>query len=188
MPETGAIIAKVVRRVSAHVRGVRLPLKVKLSVLIVSLLAVTVVVVSGFLLGAQQRTLTDEIRKRGLTIAQHLAAGARSALLTKDDLGLQLIVRDVMRDGDVAYVAITDGAGKVVAHSDLNLVGRRLERPEAARPLGDQVVVQTFSVPGRTDEIIDFSLPLVFRQVQVGAAYVGFSQEGITAAVAQARR
>ena len=51
----------------------RLPLRLKLSVLIISLLAATVVLVSGFLLRTQQRTLTDEMSKRGLTIAQNLA-------------------------------------------------------------------------------------------------------------------
>ena len=64
----------------------RLPLRLKLSVLIISLLAATVVLVSGFLLRTQQRTLTDEMSKRGLTIAQNLAASAKTAILTRDDL------------------------------------------------------------------------------------------------------
>jgi hypothetical protein len=149
-------------------RHVRLPLNLKLSALIVSLLAVTVLFVSGFLLRAQQATLTEEMRKRGLTLAQNLAAGARSALLTKDDLALALLVRDAMRDGDVAYVAITDRNGKVVAHSDQTMVGRQLER--------------------RPDEgVVDFAAPLTFREVRIGAAYVGFSQAGIREAVAHAR-
>lgn len=165
----------------------RIPLKVKLSLLIVTLLTITVVLLSGFLLRAQQRTLTEEIRKRGLTISQNLAASARSALLTKDNLALQLVVRDVMRDADVVYVAITDGTRKVIAHSDLTLVGRPLDRPADSVPLADTVVVQTFSVAGEA-EILDFSTPLVFRQVTIGAAYVGFSQAGIREAVAQAAR
>src|SRR4030095_622229 len=118
-------------------RPVRLPLRLKLSVLIISLLTVTVIFVSGFLLRTQQRTLTDEMRKRGLTIAQNLAAGAKTAVLTRDDLGLQLLVRDVARDGDVVYVAVTDSTGKVIAHSDLAQMGRALARAEGAAPLRD---------------------------------------------------
>jgi adenylate cyclase len=165
---------------------VRLPLRLKLSILITSLLTVTVLVLSGSLLRSQQQTLTDEMRKRGLTIAQNLAAGSKTALLTQDTLGLQLMVRDVARDGDVAYVAVTDPTGKVIAHSDLAQLGRELERPDGATPLADTILVQAFSLPGQS-EVIDFSVPLVFRHVHVGAAYVGFSQAGIAQAVARAR-
>lgn len=164
----------------------RLPLRLKLSLLIASLLVVTVLLVSGFLLQAQQRKLTDEMRKRGLTIAQNLAAGARTALLTEDDLGLQLLIRDVARDPDVVYVAVTNADGTVIAHSDLARLGRPLQRPAGAAPLGDAVLVQTLPVDGGGD-VIDVSAPLVFRQVHVGAAYVGFGQDGIVQAVAGAR-
>jgi adenylate cyclase len=163
----------------------RLSLRLKLSLLIASLLVVTVLLVSGFLLHAQQRRLTDEMRKRGLTIAQNLAAGARTALLTEDDLGLQLLIRDVARDPDIVYVAVTDADGKLIGHSDLARLGRRLQRPGAV-PLGDAVLVQTLSLDGRAD-VIDVSVPLVFRQIRVGAAYVGFDQDGIVQAVADAR-
>jgi adenylate cyclase len=165
---------------------VRLPLRLKLSILITSLLTVTVLFVSGFLLRTQQRTLTDEMSKRGLTIAQNLAAGAKTAILTRDDLGLQLLVRDVARDGDVVYVVVTDSSGKVIAHSDLKQIGRALRRPDGATPLGDVVSVQTLSLADHGD-VIDFSVPLVFRQVRLGAAYVGFSQAAIAQAVARAR-
>lgn len=164
----------------------RLPLRLKLSILITSLLAVTVIVLSGSLLRTQQQTLTDEMRKRGLTIAQNLAAGSKTALLTQDTLGLQLMVRDVARDADVAYVAVTDPTGKVIAHSDVTRLEHKLERPDGATPLADVVLVQTFSRSGEAD-VIDFSVPLVFRHVQVGAAYVGFSRAGIAQAVAHAR-
>ena len=164
----------------------RSPLRLKLSLLITALLTVTVLLLSGFLLEAQQRTLTDEMRKRGLTIAQNLAAGAMTAVLTDDDLGLQLLIRDVGRDVDVLYVAVTNSHGTVIAHSELSRMGRPLQRPAGATPLGDAVVVQTLPLEGHGD-VIDFSVPLVFRGIRVGAAYVGFSQRGIVQAVAGAR-
>ena len=164
----------------------RLPLGLKLSLLIISLLTVTVLFVSGFLLRAQQQTLTDEMRKRGLTMAQNLGAGAKTALLTHDELGLQILIRDVTRDPDVVYVAVTDSTGTVIAHSDLTRLGRRLERPAGASPLGDTVVVQTLSPAGQ-DDLIEVAVPLTFRHVRVGAAHIGFSQGGIVQAVARAR-
>src|SRR2546421_11835347 len=152
-----------------------MPLKLKLSLVITVLLAVTVVLLSAMLLRQQQRTLTAEMVKRGLTIAQNLAASAKNPLLSEDELTLNVLVKDAMKDPDVAYVAITDEKGRTLAHSDVHRVGRPLERPGRLKPLGRELLVQTYE-RGPGDEIIDFSMPLAFRKVRVGALYLGVSQ------------
>jgi adenylate cyclase len=163
-----------------------MPLKLKLSLLITSLLALTVILVSTFLLRQQQKTLTAEMTKRGLTIAQNLADSAKNPLLTDDELTLNLLVKDAMKDADVAYVAIVDETGKALAHSDVTVVGRPLERDPALKLLGDRMLVQTYAVQGGGD-LIDFSVPLTFRNVPVGALYMGFSQQTIVLALRRAR-
>jgi len=163
-----------------------MPLKLKLSLLITSLLALTVVLVSTFLLRQQQRTLTAEITKRGLTIAQNLADSAKNPVLTEDELTLNLLVKDAMKDDDVAYVAIVDENGKVLAHSEVGLVGRPFERAAGLKPLGSGMLVQTYEVAGKGD-LLDFSAPLTFRNITVGALYLGFSQGSIAAALQKAR-
>ena len=50
---------------------IRLPLKAKLSLLITSLVVLAVAVVGIFLLRQQQQSLTAEMTKRGLTLAQN---------------------------------------------------------------------------------------------------------------------
>jgi len=163
-----------------------MPLKLKLSLIVTVLLTLTVILVSAMLLRQQQKTLTAEMVKRGLTIAQNLAASAKQSLVSDDDLTLNLLVKDAMKDPDVAYVAITDEKGKALAHSDVGLVGHRLERAAPLAPLGNELLVQTYEVAG-TGELIDFSLPLTFRNIRVGALYLGFSQRPIAAALARAR-
>src|SRR4029450_9697728 len=86
----------------------RVPLKLKLSFLITALVVLAVVAVGAFLLRQAQQTLTAGMTKRGLTIAEHLAAGAKSALLSNDDLTLNILIKDAMKDPDVAYVVIAD--------------------------------------------------------------------------------
>jgi len=61
--------------------GIRLPLKAKLSLLITSLVVLTVVLVGLFLLRQQQQSLTVEMTKRGLTIAENFAASAKTPLV-----------------------------------------------------------------------------------------------------------
>ena len=52
--------------------GLRLSLKLKLTLLITTLLVLTVLLVSVFLVRQQQESLTNEMSKRGRTIARDL--------------------------------------------------------------------------------------------------------------------
>jgi adenylate cyclase len=165
---------------------VQLSLKVKLSLLITSLVVLTVALVSYFLLRQQQQALTEQMIKRGDTIAEHLAAGGKSALVANDDLTLNVLVKEAMNDRDLAYVAFVDDEGMVRAHSDVAAMGKPLVRPPGLRKLEDKPLVQTYRGESRR-ELIDFSVPLNFSQVPVGALYVGFSKETIAAALHTAR-
>jgi adenylate cyclase len=163
----------------------RLSLKVKLSLLITSLVVLTVALVSYLLLRQQQQALTEQMIKRGDTIAEHLAAAGKSALVNNDDLTLNVLVKEAMNDRDVAYVAFVDDEGNVRAHSELGAIGRPLVRPAALKKLEDKVLVQSYREDGRA--LLDFSVPLIYSRVPVGSLYVGFSKETIAAALTTAR-
>src|SRR5215470_17764494 len=130
-------------------------LKLKLSLVFAVVLTLTVVLLSAMLLRQQQRALTTEMVKRGQTIAQNLAASGKTALASDDEPTLNLLVKEAMKDPDVAYVAITDEHGKALAHSDVHLIGRPVERPAGLKPLGRDLLVQTYG--GGSADIIDFS-------------------------------
>lgn len=163
-----------------------LPLKVKLGLLITGLLVLTVVLLSAFLLYRAETHLVEEMTKRGLTIAQHLASAAKNPLLTNDQLTLNLLVKDTQKDSDVVYVVITDHRGRVLAHTDVALIGRPLERPSELKPLKGEPLVQTYVLP-KGGRIIDFATPLTFRQVAVGSVFLGFTQKSIAQALRRAR-
>jgi adenylate cyclase len=139
-----------------------------------------------FLLQQQQRGLAAEMTKRGLTIAENLAAGAKSSLLANDQLSLNVLVKDAMKDPDVAYVVITDQDGKVQAHRDVSLIGSPIDRPTGLEPAGDTLLIRTYRAEGQ-GEIIDFAVPLTFSGIPVGALYLGFSQQSITLALRETR-
>jgi len=168
------------------VARLRLPLKLKLGFLITGLLVIGVGLLSSVLLYSAERSLLAETTKRGHTIAQHLANAARNPLLTKDELTLNLLVKDAMKDGDLVYVVITDHQGKVVAHSDVSRLGRGLERAAELAPVGTEPVVQAYTT-AEQGKILDFAIPLTFRRVTVGAVFVGVSQKSVDEAILQAR-
>src|SRR2546428_12228933 len=153
---------------SGRASRIRLPLKLKLSLLITALLVVTVTFLSAFLLYRAERSLIAQMTKRGLTIAQHLANAAKNPLLNDDGLTLNLLVKDAMNDADVAYAIVPDPDGKTVAHPDVTLIGRPLERPTGLARLGDDLLIQTYTDLDN-ERIMDFAIPLTFRKVPVGA-------------------
>ena len=167
-------------------REFRLPLKVKLSLLITTLVALAVLLVSFSLLRRQEQALTEAVTRRGLSMAANLAAGGKSALATNDDLALNILIREALRDRDVAYVVFADEKGLVHAHSDVTLIGKPVVRPETLKPVGKELLVQKYRTSSDA-EIIDISVPLVFSKTPLGTLYVGFATRPITAAVSQAR-
>ncbi|HET9492410.1 MAG TPA: adenylate/guanylate cyclase domain-containing protein [Methylomirabilota bacterium] len=171
---------------SSPVPRLRSSLKLKLGLLITGLLVTAVVLLSSVLLYSAERSLLGETTKRGHTIAQHLANAARNPLLTKDELTLNLLVKEAMKDGDLVYVVITDHQGKVVAHTDVDQLGRGFERAAGLAALGPEPVVQSYRSAER-GRILDFAIPLTFRRVNVGAVYVGISQKSVDDAISQAR-
>jgi adenylate cyclase len=168
-------------------RDFPLPLKVKLSLLITSLVALAVLAVGLSLLRRQEQALTEAVTERGRVIAANLAAGGKSALATNDELALHIQVRDAMRLRDVAYVVFADEKGIVRAHSDVTAIGRTVIRPSLLKqPTTGQLLVQRYK---RGDaEIIDISIPLVFSKTPLGTLYVGFGTGSISAAVNKARK
>ncbi|HEX3175790.1 MAG TPA: adenylate/guanylate cyclase domain-containing protein [Methylomirabilota bacterium] len=165
----------------------RLPLKVKLSLLITGLVVLAVLLVSFSLIRKQAQTLTEAVTKRGLTIASNLAGGAKSALVSNDDLTLNILVKEAMHDKDVAYVIFADEDGVVRAHSNVTMIGKRLVRPAGLSTPTDHSVIQTYVPEDGAAEIIDFATPLAFSKTPIGTLYVGFSKLAVTHAVNEAR-
>jgi adenylate cyclase len=165
-----------------------MPLKIKLSLVITVLVVSTVGLVAAILLRQEQQTLTEEMTRRGRTIAESLAASVRQPLLASDEPTLSLLLKGALEDRDVAYVVVTDQDGRIVGHGDIGQVGRRLE--EMRRPLqppGESLRVQN-SVDPRWGRLVDFAVPLSFSKVPIGALYVGFSLKSVEEALARARR
>ena len=166
----------------------RLPLKVKLSLLITGLVVLAVLLVSASLLRKQAQTLTDAVTKRGLTIASNLAGGAKSALVSNDDLTLNILVKEAMHDKDVAYVIFVDEDGIVRAHSNVSMIGKHLTRPASLTVPTDRPVIKTYRPEDGEAEIIDFATPLAFSKTPIGTLYIGFSKAAVTDAVTEARQ
>jgi sensor histidine kinase regulating citrate/malate metabolism len=99
-------------------------LRTKLTLLIEGLI-ILVVVFTGVITTLREKgTLEDELRKRGLALANDLAKFAERPLLSHDWATLRRFVNHTMKQDYVRYVSIVDPADKVVMHSDLGQIGK----------------------------------------------------------------
>ena len=158
----------------------------KLALLIALLLMLTTTLVGAVLLRQEEQSLSAEMEKRGLTIARDLADGAKQPIVAGDELTLSLLTQEVMRDPEVVYVAIATEDGRIVAHSDLELIGKPLAAAGLAT-VETEARVRPFT-DARGGSRLDVAVPLVFSRVPVGGIYLGFGRDAIDRALHRARR
>jgi adenylate cyclase len=149
----------------------RLPLLVKLSVMITLTICVTAGVIGFVVLNRQGRLLRQELTARGRTLIRHLAVSASAPLLERDELALNLLVEETAQNKDVASVAVINRQRVVVAHNDLRQIGKVFPAPGAQQ----------------SEEPLDFTAPVRFQRVELGQVRLGMSEEGIRQNFRQAR-
>ncbi len=117
-------------------------------------------------------------------IAVH--ADARMLLEFRDQVGVQQLLEQLGRQADVAYVALVDPAGQIVADSDPARVGTR----EAAEvtPVGTRgVAARTLVRPG-VGEVYEVARAFPLAPDRMGVLRLGLSVAPIRAVWAQDRR
>jgi adenylate cyclase len=156
---------------SSLLSRLRLPLLVKLSVIITVTICLTAGAIGFIVLKRQGGLLRQELTARGQTLIQHLSVNVSTPLLERDELALHMLVEEIARNKDVSYVAVVDRKGVVLAHSDLRLIGKAL-------PASD---------PKQSATSLDLTIPIRFQQVELGQVRLGMSEEGIRQNFRQAR-
>lgn len=140
-----------------------LRIKFILGIGIFSGIAFTILII--FFIYHEKKYLTEELKLRGETICMNLAENAEDPLFEGDDLLLNKFVHDVKkRNPDVIYACITDIQSKIVAHSNLDLVGKKYESP-------------------KNENLYEFSFPIKMVNKKIGNVYLGISKESIKRAV-----
>jgi PAS domain S-box-containing protein len=142
-----------------HFRDTRLRTKLAASVvcLVVLLTAVMLIVVEY----RERKAIEAQVRKRGMTIAQNLAAVSTNALVTYNYVLLEQQVGRLAREEDVVYVILLDREGFVAAHSRRSdLQGQRLTDPISRKAWeADEALIQP-GVDPHQGNIIEVAIPV----------------------------
>jgi signal transduction histidine kinase len=158
----------------------RLKLRKRFVISFAALVLPMVVMLLLFFHYAFHRFMDDELRKRGVTIARHLAESSVAPILTENRVNLQGMVYDyVKNEKDIRYIYVVDHNRQVQAHSFGSSFPVDLIRTD--EPLtGDESysIKRLQSEEGRIDDIT-----VSIQGGVLGRVHVGMSDKDINSKI-----
>lgn len=167
----------------------KLTLRAKLTLLIEGLV-ILVVVVTGVITTLREKgTLEDELRKRGLALANDLAKFSERPVLSQDWATLRRFVNHTMKQEYVRYVSIVDPVGKVLMHSDLSQVGTIDNKILQGGICNSPGPTYSHAHLMKEEEVYyDICAPVEVSGVGLGTVFLGYSYSAVANEIATARR
>jgi putative nucleotidyltransferase with HDIG domain len=133
------------------------------------------------------KVLLQSLVRRGASISLSVAVPAGYSILSGDRLALDNLAAKIEEtQDDVAYVAILNVEGTILAHNHLDSVGKKFE-PAGDPPIseeGNLTVRETFR---EGQACYEFQTPVLFSGSQVGQVMVGLKADTLAAAISSAR-
>jgi adenylate cyclase len=102
----------------------RIPVRLKFSILIFLLICIITTVVLCFTINFVRESLKKEIELQGEILARNIALNSEDPLITNDDLYLARLVTDAVKNEGVEYAYIVDNDGIIRAHNNIEFVGK----------------------------------------------------------------
>lgn len=156
-----------------------LKIQAKLSLYFGALILFVIAVLITIVTTRQTVILTENADKISQTLLQSVAATAKDELLLESELSVQdmLINLKRMNVGGLKYVAVSNRAGKVVAHTETSLLGDPQPKPKTLtlRELPDNKLVSKSAdvVVGFEDEETYYYLDSIFVRKQAQRLFLG---------------
>lgn len=92
-------------------------------VLLINIISITMTV---FFVSSQKRFLTEELRKRALSLSSNMAYNSQLSLLSRDVNSLQTLLSGVKKESDIKDAFITDIDGMILAHNDTTRLSKKI--------------------------------------------------------------
>ncbi len=148
---------------------------------IFSLLAIT----GQLLLGEYKNNYRADFIKNGVQSAKTMGEKIGTPLLENDILTLNVAVGELEKKNNAAFTAILSHDGKIIAHSDLDVIGSKYIVPKDAILLEK---IDGISIGRRTYKgkpVITFSKVISFAKVKIGKIIFGLNAGNLDKTIAK---
>ncbi len=160
-------------------------IKGEITAVISILVLAAVLSLSYFAVKAQREALMNAMEAKGAELAVMAAGNAAEFLLVGYDIETAKILREMADNKGVKYALITDGKGKILAHNDMTMAGKKFSVPGLKTSQTAQNDPVYRDAAG--GKFIDFARPVVSRgRIKIGEIHIGMSYAVIDHALRQA--
>lgn len=167
--------------------GPRSSLAVTFTSRIFVFVSLVVLGVVGYVLVHEWRVLEQELQKRGLLTAAHLAEQSVDPILREDDYALFKLLHtllttsasDLLSQERIVYGAILNARGEALAHTDPALVHATLTDPRTRQILARLEPSVLWATGAGGERLYDVAVPIRIRGLAVGAIRLGISRAAV---------
>ena len=152
-------------------------LRTKFSFLNSFLIIAVILGVSIFLFVAERRLLIQELEENQTNIIKGLAQVGKESLITNDEILLLNYVSLIKKSRGVIYGMVTGPQGKILAHTDVSLLGTIANDAIAKKAGSSRELVTQSYLDKEKQKILDIALPIFIKESKVGIARIGFSED-----------
>jgi adenylate cyclase len=154
----------------------KVSLRLKILLFTVLLLFLVTVAIGYFIKNEVQKSIRNEILLRGIAITRNLAMNSEDPLVLGDDLYLNQIVTDAMKNEGVRYTVIVGSDGIVRAADSTELWNKEYNPPEGVDLLSG-TEPESRPILYRGESILDIAFPVVLGgKKKIGEIHLGVSQ------------
>jgi signal transduction histidine kinase len=93
---------------------------------VILLLSAISITLTTFFISRQRSSLTDEVRKRALSLASNMSFNSQYAVLSRDMRTIQTLLAGVKKESDIVEAFITDIKGNILVHNDTTKIGSQI--------------------------------------------------------------
>jgi adenylate cyclase len=161
-------------------RYLRISIKTKLSLAVTFILLATIAALGWVSLERQRQNLYEQTLRSGAGSLGYFVTYAREALQGGDSVALAQLIRPAASMEGVLYVAISDPARRVKAHTDGTLVDTKLAIPRPPKTaLNDGRYVYFDYVNDYGRQVLNLTSPVMYQEKRLGQVDLGISLDFI---------
>lgn len=155
----------------------------KMALCIIVLITAGMSILGVFITSYQTQLLQSQMKEFGNTVVQQLAEISMEPVLSKDALGLRVIVNKITKNKTVIGAAIYSDAGEKLVHSGYLPKQDLLEIYDSAQQLSENHYqfewVREDEKRHHSSDTISFISPIKYREITTGHALVSFNYHNL---------
>jgi eukaryotic-like serine/threonine-protein kinase len=156
------------------------PLRVKWTLLITSIVAVTMVATASVVIQRQYAAMMNQVMEYGSSLARFMATEIAVPVLSDEWVAVDVFAQEVIKTQDFKHLTVVDHRGTVRVSNDPALVGHPYVGPPGATLDSGKkgTIVRTRHAAGGT--VLDFEAPVTFQTREIGRVHLGIPEEPLS--------